>query len=151
MGSIVVVQAGIVSLDAVQTAVEGGRLDADLWNQVAGKLGLEVGRCQDWEEVSEEERGHRRLPAHDGCRVILKSRVEACGRRGTARQESGTRVGFGHQLRNLHPLSVSISICFGWATKMSRCFECAVLSIVMMGQAYGDIRLRLMLHKLELC
>jgi hypothetical protein len=77
--SMAVVQAGVASLNAVQTAVEGGRLDADFRNEVTRKMSLKVGWVRGTrtrEEVGVEERGHRGLPAHDGCDVVPKSRAE---------------------------------------------------------------------------
>jgi hypothetical protein len=77
-----VVQAGVASLDAVQTAVEGGSFDADFGNQIAGKVSLEVGGvrgARTGKEVSVEERGYRGLPAHGACRVMRKSRAERSG------------------------------------------------------------------------
>lgn len=71
MRPMAIVQTRITGLDAVQTAVEGGRLDADFWNQVARKVGLEIRRVRGArirEKVSVEERGYGCLPAHFGCR-----------------------------------------------------------------------------------
>lgn len=83
-----VVQAGVAGLDAVQAAVEGGRLDANLRDQVACKVSLEVGRVRGariGEEVSVEERGDGCLPAHDGSETRESSEA-VWGRKGTPTQ-----------------------------------------------------------------
>lgn len=92
VGRMRVVQARVPGLDGVERAVEGGRLDADLADQVLAEVGGEGGgvlRARVREEVVVDQHGDGRFAVHGGggVREGLGERCrESGGGKRTARQ-----------------------------------------------------------------